>query len=185
MDANAGKTCGDCSLCCKVMEIDELHKPKGVWCDHFARGKGCTIYDKRPRDCQTFKCQWLINDQLGPEWKPNKCGLVMVGEGPAKFVVYVDAGSSGAAWREPHLTWLRRIAAQRLDLGAMVLVIEKGQTTLVLPDRSVELGIVGDDDQIILKEVRGEGARNWEATVMKKAAAERFMARVAKGHGEN
>ena len=42
------RTCGDCTLCCKVMAIEELAKPVGTWCPHCKPGRGCRIYPDRP-----------------------------------------------------------------------------------------------------------------------------------------
>src|SRR5215831_7728616 len=85
-----GRSCGDCSLCCKVMGIAALDKPEGVWCGHFARGVGCAIYADRPQECRAFVCQWLVNANFGPEWKPNKCKMVLVGDGPRRLGVHVE-----------------------------------------------------------------------------------------------
>jgi hypothetical protein len=40
------KTCGDCTLCCEVMAIEELSKPASVWCSHCKPGNGCLIYQQ-------------------------------------------------------------------------------------------------------------------------------------------
>ncbi len=172
------RTCGECSLCCKLMGVHALDKPKGVWCRHFQRGAGCNIYDQRPAECSTFVCQWLVNEHVGPEWQPNRCKMVLVGDGANKLGVHVDPGSPGP-WREPHLGWLKRMAAEGLKQNGMVLVMENGRTTLVLPDRNVDLGIVGDDERIVLAEGRGSDAGKWEAIVVKKDDADLLAAQNA------
>ena len=58
------RTCGSCSLCCKVMEIKELKKPMNKWCSHCAKGGGCSIYPTRPAECRTFDCLWLKDESL-------------------------------------------------------------------------------------------------------------------------
>ena len=55
------RACGDCTLCCKVMAIEELAKPAGQWCRHCKPGRGCLIYDSRPAECSAFDCLWLID----------------------------------------------------------------------------------------------------------------------------
>jgi hypothetical protein len=66
-----GRACGSCSLCCKLLRIEELDKPAGVWCPHCQAGLGgCKIYGVRPGPCRSFHCAWLINPELGPEWRP-------------------------------------------------------------------------------------------------------------------
>jgi hypothetical protein len=47
-----------------------------------------------------------------------------------------------------------------------------------------KLGILADDDRIVLAEVVSKGARKWEATAMNKDDAERFAARVAEDREE-
>ena len=34
------RTCGTCTLCCKVYDIPAVAKPMGKWCDHCDVGKG-------------------------------------------------------------------------------------------------------------------------------------------------
>ncbi len=63
-------SCGSCSACCFLLEIEELSKPYCKWCTHAkpAEGGGCTIYEKRPDPCRNFKCLWLISqDRPGQE----------------------------------------------------------------------------------------------------------------------
>ena len=40
---DAQRQCGDCSLCCKVLGIPELNKPKDEWCPNFAAGIGSVV----------------------------------------------------------------------------------------------------------------------------------------------
>ena len=61
----AGRECGDCTLCCKVMAIEQLAKPASAWCPHCKPGRGCRIYADRPAECRAFSCLWLVNDRLG------------------------------------------------------------------------------------------------------------------------
>ena len=52
-----GKTCGSCTLCCKVVGIAELKKPADVWCGHCNKAKGCRIYDTRPQVCRKYSTE--------------------------------------------------------------------------------------------------------------------------------
>ena len=67
-----GRACDTCTLCCKVIAVEDFAKPPGVWCRHCVRGKGCGIYETRPTDCRTFFCEWMLTPSLGPEWKPER-----------------------------------------------------------------------------------------------------------------
>lgn len=51
--------CGSCTMCCKIMGVQELSKPEDTWCSACAKGKGCTIYESRPHSCREFECLWL------------------------------------------------------------------------------------------------------------------------------
>src|SRR4051812_2580631 len=74
------RSCGDCTLCCKVLKITALEKPQGIWCNHCNPRAGCTIYGDRPEECRTFFCGYLTNPDLGDEWKPNRSKIVLVAE---------------------------------------------------------------------------------------------------------
>jgi len=39
----AGRACGTCTLCCKVVAVTELAKAAGQWCLHCRPGRGCSI----------------------------------------------------------------------------------------------------------------------------------------------
>jgi hypothetical protein len=105
--------------------------------------------------------------------------MVVVGEGSEKLVVHVTPGSSGP-WNEPYLSWLRRTALVGLEHGGMVLVVERGRTTLILPDRGVDLGVVHDDERIVLAQYGSESSKSYKATVMKAEEAKRFADREKK-----
>lgn len=53
-DIAAGKSCGDCGLCCKLIGVESIAKPQFTWCWHFKKTAGCGIYEDRPHDCRAF-----------------------------------------------------------------------------------------------------------------------------------
>lgn len=59
----AQRSCGSCTLCCRLPEIDEFAKPPDVACSH-CTGSGCAIYDGRPQVCRDFLCRWMTNPGL-------------------------------------------------------------------------------------------------------------------------
>lgn len=90
------RECGDCMMCCKILEIEALEKPAGVWCPHAdPKGARCTIYADRPKTCSLFRCAWLIDETIPEEFKPNKTKVVMVG-GDGKIVGYYDSSCTDA-----------------------------------------------------------------------------------------
>ena len=159
------RQCGDCSLCCKVLGIPELEKPKDSWCPNFTAGIGCRIYVDRPPSCHNFSCRWLNDPSMGPEWKPSTCKMV-VDSKPSLFVVHVDPAVT-QPWRaEPYFSVLKRLSAQGLTKGTIVLVIERRRSIVILPDREVDLGVIGPDQRIAMEPVQTPRGTQWQPRVM-------------------
>lgn len=59
------RVCGGCTLCCKLIPVEELHKAAGHRCKHQRHGRGCMIYAVRPTSCREWSCMWLIGDEGG------------------------------------------------------------------------------------------------------------------------
>lgn len=71
------RECGGCLQCCKTMAVDELEKPPSVWCEYVDRNyHGCAIYRLRPQSCRNFICQWLKDERLPDEMRPDKSKVV-------------------------------------------------------------------------------------------------------------
>lgn len=54
------RPCGGCTLCCKVLQVPSIEKTEGAWCPHCDKGRGCTVYEKRPQECRDFSCLWRL-----------------------------------------------------------------------------------------------------------------------------
>lgn len=63
------RECGDCTLCCTVLEVPEFQKRPMNCCSHC--DKGCSIYHNRPTSCRNFECLWLQGD-LSEAMRPDK-----------------------------------------------------------------------------------------------------------------
>jgi hypothetical protein len=163
----AGKSCGECSLCCKLPRIDELNKPLESWCRHIAAGRGCGIYETRPVSCRAFFCRWILDPVLGPEWKPSKCKMILIQEGPKQLLVHVDPAAPGAWRREPYLSQLRRMARNGLAADAVLLIQERGRVMALLPDRVVELGAIQPGAEIRLEKRPVPGGYAYDVSVMR------------------
>ena len=72
-----GRSCDGCTLCCKIMGVPEINKPRESWCSYCERGVGCRIYETRPEGCRNFLCGWLTNPRFGREWKPDRSKIVI------------------------------------------------------------------------------------------------------------
>lgn len=67
--------CGGCIECCTALPIVELNKPIRVRCNHVC-GNGCTVYADRPQSCRIYMCMWLQMPEVGPELRPDRCGVI-------------------------------------------------------------------------------------------------------------
>lgn len=71
-----GRACGECTVCCTVMAVPELHKPNRRACTHVC-DEGCAIHAERPQDCRDFHCLWLrgaVGD--GERERPDQLGVM-------------------------------------------------------------------------------------------------------------
>jgi hypothetical protein len=173
-----GRECGDCTLCCKVMAIEELAKPAGSWCPHCKPGRGCLIYADRPAECRAFSCLWLTDDRFGPHWKPNKSKLVLTTSQDG-LEIRCDPGFPDAWRREPFRSEIGNLALSGEAHDVAVLVIVGDKMTLVTPDREFDLGVVQPDERIV-REI--EGTRVVNAAVMKASDLERGTKNEARRH---
>jgi len=74
INATDERKCGDCYSCCEVLKIEELKSSNYDKCK-YASCNGCSIYEKRPLPCVSYKCMWLTG--LGEEnQRPDKLGLI-------------------------------------------------------------------------------------------------------------
>jgi hypothetical protein len=157
------RACADCTLCCKVMAIEELAKPAGRWCNHCKPGRGCLIHDDRPAECRDFSCLWLLDERFGPHWKPSQSKMVLT-TSPDGIEIRCDPGFPGAWRQEPFRSEIGRLAASGETHDVTVLVIVGERMTMVTPDREFDLGVVGADQRIV-REM--DGNRVVGATVAK------------------
>jgi hypothetical protein len=162
------KSCGDCTLCCKVMAIEELEKPVGSWCPHCQPGSGCLIYDSRPAECRSFRCLWLVNDLLDRRWKPSKSRFVLTTSEDG-IEVRCDPGYPDAWRKEPFGSEIRQWALSGETHDVTVVVIVGDRMILVTPEREFDLGIVRPDQRIV-REL--EGTRVIGATVVEASELE-------------
>jgi len=143
------KSCGDCSLCCKLMGIQALDKAPGVWCGHFKRGAGCGIYADRPPACSAFQCLWTGSEKLDDRWRPDRARFVMFTEQDGRRLnVVVDPGSPEAWRREPYYSRLKAMSERAHD-GFELLVSIGDRRIVVFPDQEADLGVVKPEQKIV------------------------------------
>lgn len=168
----AERACGTCSLCCKVLEIPELAKAKGAWCRHVVSGQGCGIYAGRPAVCRRFVCGWLRRDDLPEIWKPSLSGMVLVEEDEGRrLIAHVDPARPDAWRREPYYSDLRRWAREAVPRGGQIAVYVDRRVIVILPDGESDLGVVGDDEMIVLQRAATPLGRRYKAFKTRRGAA--------------
>lgn len=129
-------------MCCRVVAIPELVKPPGVRCRHLRamneRGGMCTIYNQRPKPCQTFRCAWL--EGLGPEnARPDLSGI-MLERGtlqgfPGLSVIYgggEDRRGALAANLDNLVEWLPAGSVAIVETATDCQIVAKDEDTLRL-----------------------------------------------------
>ena len=101
------RSCNGCTACCDGWLDGSAHNYKfwaGRKC-HFVSEDGCSIYEQRPHDpCQTFKCQWLIDNNF-PEWlKPSLSKVIFV-QRELNGIPFVHAHEAGGKMDSEVLSW--------------------------------------------------------------------------------
>lgn len=132
------RTCGKCSLCCKVMGVPEI-KPDHEWCQYCkpgVKGGGCTIYESRPQRCRDFLCQWRLDPRFGEHWYPAKAKIVVdttLRAGKLIVVFSVDPDWPSRWREEPWFSDIKKIAKAGLGGKWTTVVLVKGERIVVGP----------------------------------------------------
>jgi len=127
------RECGTCTLCCKLLGVEELNKPVGVWCSHCRKGEGCGIYPTRPEVCRIFECLWLqgiLPEKLTPQ--RTHCVFALAEDGK---VCTVNADPDyGQPWETPEV----QLAIDALvNCGITVVVACGNRRKLITNDQAM------------------------------------------------
>ncbi|WP_313193548.1 hypothetical protein [Shinella zoogloeoides] len=123
-DVVAGRSCGTCTLCCRLPDIDLLDKPANVWCRHCVAGEGCSIYADRPSVCRDFLCLWMTDEGLAEAWEPSRSHMMVYRQGP-QVTVLVDPDHPDIWRREPYHSQLLDWACEAEATGGYVIVFRQ------------------------------------------------------------
>ena len=96
-----GKACGECSLCCQVLEIEELKKSAGTLCKDCLVGGGCGVYETRPDVCREYECLWKGDRGLSPQMRPDRVGTILMEDPDTDEYRAVCDPAKPLAWRTP------------------------------------------------------------------------------------
>lgn len=163
-----GRACGTCTLCCKVMGVEELDKPRGTWCQHCVPGSGCKVYAERPPSCRAFHCGYLTWKMLGEHWLPARSKMVVVLDSDGdRIAIHVDS-SRPTAWRgQPYYGEIKQWARDSARDLRQVVVIIGDRSIVILPDEDVDIGVTSADERIVLGEVVENGRLKLRAMKMR------------------
>ena len=74
----AGRRCGGCTLCCKLLPVEEIGKHAGERCRHQRWGKGCAVYRRGlPVSCSLWSCAWLADAGAAGLPRPDRAHYVV------------------------------------------------------------------------------------------------------------
>ena len=137
----AGRNCDGCTMCCKLMWVEELNKARQKWCEHCRIGVGCEIYYRRPDECRSFHCNYLLDAHLGEHWAPKVSRMVVTYRTDQRqLTIHVDAGRVDIWRREPYHGEIRQWARAIAQGGGQVLVRQGPDLIVLLPDRDKNSG---------------------------------------------
>ena len=68
--------CGECTLCCKLLELHEIPSEIGVYCEKCIPCEGCTVHDNKPQECKDYQCMWTQMEHVSIDLRPDKCGII-------------------------------------------------------------------------------------------------------------
>jgi hypothetical protein len=160
-----GRECGSCTLCCKVYHVPEIGKVAGKWCQYCRPGSGCTIHDTLPTQCREFNCLWRTEMTLTPDWKPERCKMVLSIFPLNGFLyVQVDPGAASAWRKQPYYEQLHRWAEVNLQKGRHVIVFVNDVATLIMPGQDIPLGPMKPTDGFSVRQTFGPGGLTYEVT---------------------
>lgn len=96
--------CDGCTMCCKLLDIAELDKPKDKWCPDCVIGSGCAIYNARPAPCRDFACLWLesqtASSPLPPGLRPDRSRVMLYFSEDRQAILGRCDPARPDAWRE-------------------------------------------------------------------------------------
>lgn len=145
-------------MCCKLMGVAELDKPLGTLCTHCDEGRGCRIYDERPSSCRGFYCGYLISPMMADHWFPALSKMVIAPEfGGQCVAIHVDPSCPDAWRQEPYYSDLKRWSAFAARDLRQVIVCVDNRSIVILPDEDVDLGVVSEEERVVLSEVPEDG----------------------------
>lgn len=155
--ANRPKSCGPCTLCCRVFAVEALEKPAGVLCAHAVPARGCGIYADRPHACRTFECVWLMDPEMPHRFRPDQTKVVLDQDPEGtRLIARCDPANPQAWRRNPIYAALKAYAAETWGTGKLVLAVAGRQAWVVTP-RGADVDVGEIDPRAALRVTEADG----------------------------
>jgi hypothetical protein len=148
-DDTTKRSCGSCALCCKVMRIDTISKPKLKWCPNCEIGKGCRIYFSKPDECTTFQCLWLMDDFFDDRFKPHKIKIVLYPHVHGYIIADCDQRSSMTDSKNLPL-FLEIATLVESQLGMCLMVCHGNYMKAVTSNGTFDLGATRETHSVVI-----------------------------------
>lgn len=195
-EGSSARACGDCTLCCELLRVDEIGKLAGAKCIHQQERGGCAIHASRPSVCRGYRCLWL-GGALEEVDRPDRLGAVLdlVHPGPTPTLRVREAvpGNFDASPRLRAIAERYRVsmpvritdARDPLDADASFRVLlPDGEEQLVSGDlvlRKRNGRVVGEDRLPWLERLVRRASLAWQRVRLRRfaARAEAFRRRSA------
>jgi uncharacterized protein len=145
------RECGDCKMCCKLLGVASIKKPRGVWCPSCDTKKGhlgCKVHtpEQQPAECQSFECLWLqsTNEEIPDHWRPDRIKVILTATRPVEGQV-----QSVVAWVDPAYPRALRLPEVTNTLSNMVT--QQGiDVTAICGTKTLKLGARKDNHELVI-----------------------------------
>lgn len=112
-----------------------------------------------------FFCDWIVNENLGPEWKPTHSKLLLFNRASDNaLIIYPDTGYPNAWKQQPYYSVLKETASRIIEEGRLTIVIVCDKYTFLLPDRN-ETHMMTGKNMILHKKIETPGGPKIEITI--------------------
>ncbi len=138
------KSCGECSLCCKLIDVPGL-AGAGMWCSNCkpgASGGGCQIHEQRPDFCRNYHCFWRA-ESWPDEFRPDRCKVIFEALPGAETILLSIDPSRPDAWKT---NGVRKVIEKLRSKGRPVVLHTKNDSEMFIPK--------GWTQQAVLKEIK-------------------------------
>lgn len=87
------QNCGECTLCCTLLELHEVPSAIGETCRH-CTNTGCAIQQTKPKECKEYQCMWSqMPDQFATlAMRPDNCGIIFDRQGDDVIAARMEEG---------------------------------------------------------------------------------------------